>query len=64
MGCILDRKADLEIVRRVNDSKANKIDMDNVGQMINEINEKIKHISVYNQELANILLPQKEHGVF
>ena len=32
--------------------------------MIDEINSKIKHISVYNQELAQVLIPAKESGKF
>ena len=60
----MDRKADLEILRRVNDSKANKTDVDKMAQMIDEINSKIKHISVYNQELAQVLIPAKESGKF
>jgi len=32
--------------------------------MIDEINSKLKHISVYNQELAQVLVPSKESGKF
>ena len=32
--------------------------------MIQTINSKIKHISVFNQELANVIVPQKETGKF
>jgi hypothetical protein len=36
--------------------------MANVGLMINQINSKIKHISVFNQEIAQVLLPPQDQG--
>jgi hypothetical protein len=34
--------------------------MANVGLMINQINSKIKHISVFNQETAQVLLQSQD----
>ena len=57
LGALIDRKADLEIVRRLNEQKAGINEVADVRQMIEGINEKLRHISVLQSELAMSLVP-------
>jgi tetrahydromethanopterin S-methyltransferase subunit B len=54
----------MELLKRINDAKANAGDLDNLVTSIDDIYSKIKHISVYNQELAQLMNPSKEAGKF
>ena len=64
LGALLDRKADLELIRRINNVKADKTELNEYQDILDGFNHKIRHISVFTSELANILMPEKEHGVF
>lgn len=64
LGSILDRKADLELIRRLQEQKANKEDLGTFQNMVDDTNTKLKHITVFMSEIAKILLPQKQAGKF
>ena len=60
----MDRKADLELIRRVQESKANRDELEHLQKVVHDFNAKIRHISVFQSELAKNLLPSKESGSF
>ena len=64
LGSLLDRKADLELIRRINAQMATKIDMQGVAATISEINQKLKHMSVFQSELSQMLLPEHQSKGF
>lgn len=61
---MIDRKADLELVRRLHDEKAGLDEVDQVRHCISGLEEKLKHMSVLQAEIAMSLLPAKTSGTF
>ena len=64
MGALIDRKADLELVRRLQETKATKVEFQQLTTSLENLNLKLKHISVLQSELANIIAPSKHAGNF
>jgi hypothetical protein len=64
LGSLLDRKADLELIRRIQEQKAERTELGRSDAEINGINIKLKHISVFQAEVAKMLLPSKQSGKF
>ena len=64
LGELLDRKADLELIRRINNVKADKTELSDYNDILDGFNHKIRHISVFTSELALMLMPEKETGKF
>ena len=64
LGALLDRKADVELLRRINHAKAEKSELLEYETIMDNFNQKIRHISVFISELSAIMLPEKEHGKF
>ena len=64
IGAVIDRKADLELVSRIQDSKANKVEIPVLQNQIDALNNRIKHISVLTSELALVVVPPKQSGNF
>ena len=46
LGALIDRKADMEIVRRLHDSKAENTELEGVRRGLPDIEKKLKHIAV------------------
>lgn len=46
LGALIDRKADIEIVRRLDDQKASLEDLIDIKELINALNDRLKHIVV------------------
>lgn len=46
MAALIDRKADLELVRRLQDSKATRQEVQCVQSLVDNLNIKLKHITV------------------
>ena len=55
---LFDRKADLELIRRIQTQKANKEDVLYLNQMVTEMDAKIVQLSVMQKEIANSLIPE------
>lgn len=60
----MDRKADLELIRRIQEQKAERTELGRSDAAINGMNIKLKHISVFQAEVAKMLLPSKQSGKF
>ena len=63
-GKKLDRKAEIKMVQDVKRTQINIQDLDEVRADMREYDEKLKHMSVFASELANILLPEKLSSKF
>ena len=63
-GRRLDGKAEIQMVQEVQRTQVNIQDMDEVRAAMREYDEKLKHISVFASELANVLLPEKLSSKF
>ena len=63
LGSMIDRKADVELIKRLQSEKANKAELDCFHQNLTSINDKMQHMAVFTSELANLLLP-KNPGKF
>lgn len=46
LGALIDRKADIEIVRRMNDKKANNCDIEGIYNLIEQLGKRLKEVSV------------------
>ena len=57
MAAVIDRKADIELLKRLKETKADRSEINDFNSNLNLINDKLKHLSVYSSELANILIP-------
>lgn len=55
---MIDRKADVELIVRLQEQKAEKHQIEHFEDELEEVNDKIKHLIVFSSELANILLPK------
>lgn len=55
----MERKADLMKVNKMNDNKADKTDLNKTNNLIDNLNERVKHLSVLLTELAGSLEPIK-----
>ena len=64
IGALIDRKADLELVRRVQDAKASRQELKNVHKMAELLNVKLKHVSVLQAEMAEQIIPPKVSSNF
>ena len=68
LGSLIDRKADLELISRIQEQKADKGEMGTVAQDLEEAVEdfdlKLKHMAVFISELSKTLLPNKKSGKF
>ena len=64
LGSLLDRKADIELIRRLQERKANREELSGFQGQLDECNRKLKHMSVFTQEVANIIVPAKQSGKF
>lgn len=53
---LLNRKADLELIRRLQHQKANREELQSFNQLISEMDFKIRHLSVFQQELATSMM--------
>ena len=56
---LLDRKADLELIRRLQEQKASKDEIKSFSKILSEMDFKIRHLSVFQQELASNILDSK-----
>jgi hypothetical protein len=52
------------LIRRINNVKADRTELNEYENILNGFNHKIRHISVFISELANIIMPEKESGKF
>ena len=55
---MLDRKADLELINRLQDDKAERTDILDFNTKISDINDKLRHMSVLTTELTSCLMPE------
>ena len=56
---VLDRKADLELINRLQDSKATKSEVKYQNALLEALNTRIKHLSILLAELASSQVPGK-----
>eukprot|EP00347_Sterkiella_histriomuscorum_P007153 403350064 len=59
---ILDNKANLDMIQNLNDAKASKLQVLQINQMIEQLLERIKQLSILQVETARTLIPQKNQG--
>lgn len=59
LGALIDRKADLEVVRRLRDEKAGVDEVHRVRRALHGLDEKLRHLSVLQAEIAMSLVPAK-----
>ena len=52
LGALFDRKADLELVCRLQESKANKAELSKIFQQFENMRLKLQYITVFQAELA------------
>ena len=52
LAAVLERKADMELVRRLQDQKADDHEMKILKKNLKSINDRLKHLSVVQSELA------------
>ena len=64
LGALIDRKADLEIVRRLHEQKASVRDMNNLQRALKEVDVKLKHMCVLQSDIAMAIVPSKTAGKF
>ena len=50
---VLDRKADLELINRLQDSKATKNEVKYQNALLEALNTRIKHLSILLAEIAS-----------
>ena len=48
----------------MNKTKADRTELKEYTDIIENFNHKIRHITVFTSELANMLMPEKESGKF
>lgn len=54
----------MELVRRIQNNKADKSEFQHQENLFFDLQNKIKHLSVYASELCKIILPEKTSGKF
>ena len=60
----LNRKADIELIERLQATKAPKTDLETTNSLIDACNLRIKHISIVMTELAKAFVPSKASSSF
>ena len=54
---IIERKADIELVQRLQDTKANKEEIKYQSSLIEALNVRMKHLSIILSEMAKSTIP-------
>jgi len=57
----MGKKADIELINRLNEQKATKVEVLETHDLIESLNLRVKHISVMQSELADLLKPIKNN---
>ena len=57
---VIDRKADIELINRLQDSKANQSSIDEFNNNLTEINDKLQHLTLFTNEIAQTIIPQNK----
>ena len=60
LNLALERKADIGMVAKVDDLKASKQELQQSKAMVESLNDRVKHLSILQQELASLLMPIRE----
>jgi hypothetical protein len=60
----LNRKADIELIERLQATKAPKTDLQETNGLIDACNLRIKHLSILMTELAKAFVPSKASSSF
>jgi DNA-binding transcriptional regulator GbsR (MarR family) len=55
---ILDTKVDMEIIKKLQEQKADKGDIDDNSRKIDSLNKRLKNVCVLLNELARSVIPQ------
>ena len=61
---ILDRKADIILLQSVQEAKANKTDLEECLHLIDNVHERLKHLSIVQVEIARSMIPQKTTSTY
>lgn len=61
---VLDRKADLELVQRLQDTKATKQEITYQSSLIDALNVRLKHMSILISEIAKSAIPSRASSSF
>ena len=56
----MGRKADMTVLNRLNEIKANRHELVKTNDVIDNLNERVKHMSVLQNELAEMLVPVRD----
>jgi hypothetical protein len=64
LGQILDKKADLELIQRLQDTKATKVELNYLSSLIDALNGRIKHLAILQAEIAKVGIPNKASSSF
>jgi hypothetical protein len=52
LAALIDRKADLELINRLQDTKADQTEIINFNCQVADINDKLRHLSLFTTELS------------
>ena len=61
---MLDRKADLELINRLQETKATKAQLKMMTKLIEALNVRLKHLSILQAELAKVSVPTQASSSF
>lgn len=59
LSAAFDRKADIEMINELNQFKATKTQIEETKKLIDNLNFRLKHISIVQREIATLLEPSK-----